>query len=258
MLLILKLTLVPMLVVLVTLATRRWGPRIGGLLAGLPIVTGPALFFFAIEQGNAFAAEASRAVIVSLIGVAASALTYAWAATRAPWWLSLPISWTSFLVTVLVVQRTRVTPTPALAAALASIVLAQVLLPRSGSQTVGQRPIWDLPLRMIASMALIISITALAERLGPTLSGALTPFPAAMSILLGFSHAQHGSSSAINFLRGFMPGMWSFTAFCFVLSVSIVAVGTEMGFVLALASTVPIQAAVLWWMRRGPTARRLL
>ena len=84
MLLALKLTLVPALVLSATLATRRWGPRIGGLLTGLPIVSGPALLFFAVEQGNVFAAEASRAVIVSLVAVAASAATYAWVALRAP------------------------------------------------------------------------------------------------------------------------------------------------------------------------------
>src|SRR5919108_5039111 len=98
MLLLLKLTLVPALVVSVTLATRRWGPRIGGLLTGFPIVSGPALFFFAVEQGNAFAAEAARAVVVSLLGVAASALTYGWASLRTPWWLSLPLSWASFFL----------------------------------------------------------------------------------------------------------------------------------------------------------------
>jgi hypothetical protein len=250
MLLILKLTLVPLLVVSVTLATRRWGARIGGLLTGFPIVSGPALMFFALEQGDAFASEAARAVLVSLVGVAASTVAYAWTATRAAWWISLPISWTTFLATVLLVKRVPATATVALAAALVSIVLAQVLLPRAGTHAAGQRPAWDLPLRVIASMTLVVSVTTLAERLGPTLSGALTPFPVAISILLGFSHAQQGSSAAISFLRGFMPGMWSFAAFCFVLSVSIVALGTAMGFVAALATAVPMQAAVLWWMRR--------
>ena len=72
MLLVLKLTLVPCLVLLASLATRRWGATIGGLLTGLPIVSAPALFFFAVEQGDAFAAEASRGVIVSLLAVAAT------------------------------------------------------------------------------------------------------------------------------------------------------------------------------------------
>jgi hypothetical protein len=259
MLLILKLTFVPALVLSVSLATRRWGPRIGGLLTGLPIVSGPALLFFAVEQGPAFAAEASRAVLVSLVGVAASTVTYAWASLRMPWWLSLPASWTSFFVTVLLVQRVHVAATAALGVALASIVLAQVLLPRAGAQTAGARPAWDLPVRVLASMLLVVSVTALAERLGPTLSGALTPFPVAISVLLGFSHAQHGSAAAIRFLRGFLPGMWSFAAFCYVLSMTLTRVGTSAGFLLALASVVPIQLAVLWWMQRGsgePRGRR--
>ena len=250
MLLILKLTLVPILVLGATLATRRWGPRIGGLLTGFPIVSGPALMFFALEQGDAFAAEASRAVLASLVGVSVCAVAYAWTSLRTPWWMGLPISWVCFFVVVVVVQRVHAGATAALVVALMSFALAQRLLPGAGVHVTGRRPAWDLPLRMIASMTLVVSVTALAERLGPTLSGALTPFPVALSILMGFSHAQQGSSATITFLRGFMPGMWSFAAFCFVLSVSIVAVGTTMGIALALTSTVPIQAAVLWWIQR--------
>ena len=221
-------------------------------MTGLPIVSGPALFFFAVEQGDAFAAEAARAVLVSLIGVAAAALTYAWASTRTPWWLSLPLSWTSFFIGVFVFRDARWPATLALGIALAAIVLVTVALPRAGVRTTGVRPAWDLPLRVVACMVLVLSVTALAQRLGPTVSGMLAPFPVAISILLGFSHAQQGSSSAIAFLRGFMPGMWSFAAFCYVLSMTIVAAGTTGGFALALVTTLAIQALVLWGMR--PTA----
>jgi hypothetical protein len=55
MLLLLKLVLVPAFVGGVTLAARRWGLRVGGLLTALPMVAGPALCFYAIEQGNGFA-----------------------------------------------------------------------------------------------------------------------------------------------------------------------------------------------------------
>jgi hypothetical protein len=247
-LLVLKLTLVPVLVVSVSLAARRWGTKIGGLLAGLPIVSAPALFFFAVEQGNVFAAEAARSVIVSLLAVAASTLTYAWSALRVPWWLSLPLSWTSFVVTVWLTQGVRWTATVALMAALASIVLVQVTLPRAGARLARPRPPWDLPLRVATSMLLVLVVTGLAHRLGPSLSGALTPFPVAISVLLGFSHAQQGSSAAISFLRGFMPGMWAFAAFCFVLSITIVPLGTAAAFALATACALLIQSLVLWRM----------
>jgi hypothetical protein len=254
MLLILKLTFVPALVLFVSLATRRWGPRIGGLLTGLPIVSGPALLFFAVEQGDAFAAEASRAVLLSLVGVAAAVLAYAWTAVRARWWVSLPVSWLGFFVVVLAIQRVRATATASLVIALVSIVLAHALLPASGSRASGPRPAWDLPLRVLASMILVVSVTALAARLGPTLSGALTPFPVAISILLGFTQAQQGSSAAIRFAGGFLPGMWSFAAFCYVLSLSLVRVGTLGGFILALVAVVPIQLVVLWAVQRTADA----
>jgi hypothetical protein len=229
----------------VSLATRRWGARIGGVLTGLPIVSAPALFFFAVEQGNAFAAEASRAVLASLLAVMASAVAYAWASLRTPWWASLPISWTIFFLTVLVVQRVSWPATVALIVALVSIVFAQALLPRAGATAARPRPSWDLPVRMLSAMLLVVTVTGLAHRLGPTLSGALTPFPVAISVLLGFSHAQQGSSAAITFLRGFLPGMWSFAIFCFLLSVTIVSLGTAGGFALATACALVIQTAVL-------------
>jgi hypothetical protein len=234
----------------VSLAGRRWGAGVAGLLASFPVVAGPALLFFAIEQGTAFAADAAQAVLVSMIGVAASAVAYAWAALRTPWWVSLPVSWIAFVVVVMVLQGRWWTAPLAFVAAVTSFVVARALLPAGGSAAAGTRPRWDLPLRAIAAMIVVLSVTTLARRLGPTLSGAFAPFPVALSILLGFTHAQHGSSTAIRFLRGFLPGMISFAAFCLVLTVALVPLGTAAAFILALACTVPIQAVVLWWMQR--------
>jgi hypothetical protein len=42
--LLLKLLLVPLLIYLVTLAGRRWGPAVAGWLSAFPIVAGPILF----------------------------------------------------------------------------------------------------------------------------------------------------------------------------------------------------------------------
>ena len=249
MLLLLKLTLVPALVLSVSLAARRWGPRFAGLLTGIPLVTAPALFFFAVEQSDAFAAEAARSVLLSLVGVSAASVTYAWVARRLPWWLSLPVSWVAFLGAVLAFQGLPWPATAALVTALVAIGIGQAVLPRAGAYVAASGRVWDLPLRMIAAMTLILTVTTLAERLGPTLSGAFTPFPVASSIMLGFSHAQQGPAAAISFARGFMLGMWSFATFCYVIAVGIVSLGTAAGFLVALACTFAIQGAVLWWTR---------
>ena len=252
MLLILKLVLVPGLVASASLAERRWGPRIAGLLTAFPIVTGPILIFFAIEQGDAFAAEASRGALVALVAVAGSGLAYAWASLRSPWWISLAASWGTFTAITLALRGRALAAPWALVVTLASFMLVRALLPGSrGPRAAIRRSSWDLPLRTLAAMVVVLTVTGLAQRLGPTLSGAFTPFPVALGVLLAFTHAQQGSPSAIQFLRGFLPGMWSFAAFCFVAAVAVVPLGSLAGLLLALAAVMPIQAAVLWRMQRG-------
>jgi hypothetical protein len=245
-LLLLKIVVVPALIISVTLAGRRWGPRVGGVLASFPLVAGPALFFLAQEQGEAFAAEAARATLVSLIAVAASGLAYAWVCLRAPWWASLAASWGSFVLLVLPLQRISWTPLAAFGVTLASFILARALLPHTGEGAApSTRSAWDLPLRVISTVALVLTTTGLAPSLGPTLSGAITPFPVALAILMAFTHVQQGPQTTIRFLRGFFPGMWSFAVFCLVTTLGLVALGKWVGFALALASVIPIQMAVL-------------
>ncbi len=256
MLVALKLALVPALIAAVTLGGRRWGPRIGGWLNALPLVAGPVLLFLALEQGPVFAARAALATLTGLLGVAAFALAYGWAALRAPWWMSLVAGWVAFGALTVVLYALPWRPLSALTAAVAGFALARLALPRP-RRPVSRvpPPAWDLPVRMAAAVALVITVTGLAGRLGPRLSGALTPFPIATAILLGFTHAQEGAAGAIAFLRGFLPGMWSFALFCFVLALALVPLGREIAFVAALATHGAAHGVVLWRLRRGPVTR---
>ena len=253
MLLALKIVVVPALIVSVTLAGRRWGPRVGGVLASFPLVAGPVLLFFAVEQGDRFAADAARATLVSLVAVVTFSVVYAWVCLRASWWASLLASWVGFAVAIVTLHGgPRWTVATAAAAAMGSLALGKMALPaRRAAAAVAAAPAWDLPLRMLTAVALVLTTTALAHRLGPAWSGALTPFPVALAILLSFLHAQGGAPSTIRFLHAFFPGMWSFVAFLVVVAVSVARLGAWVGFALAFASVVPIQVALLWWMRRS-------
>src|SRR5574341_2191325 len=128
-LLLLKVVLVPALVVIVTLGGRRWGPRVGGFLESFPIVAGPTIFFYAIEQGSTFAASAAHATLVSLVAVSLSALVYAWVSLRARWPLSLAASWGSFVVATTSLNAVRWPLLLAFVAGLASFFLVRALLP---------------------------------------------------------------------------------------------------------------------------------
>lgn len=252
MILVLKLVLVPALIALASTAVTRWGPRVGGLLASLPLVAGPALLFLSVEQGLVFAAQAAHATLVALVGVAGSALAYAWLAQRAPWWPSLLASWTCFVMLTLAIQRLALPLVPALVVALASFAAGRALLPPPrGRSSGGAAPAWDLPLRMLSAAGLVLVVTEAAARLGPTLTGAFTPFPIALTILLAFAHARQGAATVVRFLHGFLPGMWSFAAFCFVMSAALPTLGMMGGFALALAVQLAVQGAILRRPLRG-------
>ena len=77
---LLKVLLAPLLILLATLAGRRWGPAVGGWLAGLPLTSGPVSLILALEQGPEFAARAALGTLFGLISLAAFSFAYGAAA----------------------------------------------------------------------------------------------------------------------------------------------------------------------------------
>ena len=77
--------LAPLLILLATLAGRRWGPAVGGWLAGLPLTSGPVSLILALEQGPEFAGRAALGTLFGLISLSAFSLVYGVAARRMGW-----------------------------------------------------------------------------------------------------------------------------------------------------------------------------
>src|SRR5205085_6910931 len=91
-----KLLLTPLLIGLVSLASRRWGPAVGGWLVGLPLTSAPVTLFLALEQGSTFAAGAAQGTLLGQISVSSFCLAYSWLALRLGWLYSLLIGWCVF------------------------------------------------------------------------------------------------------------------------------------------------------------------
>ena len=65
-----KLIGAPLFLAAATLAARRWGETVGGLIIALPLVSGPISVVLAVEHGADFAVNAA---LGSLVGTAALA-----------------------------------------------------------------------------------------------------------------------------------------------------------------------------------------
>jgi hypothetical protein len=63
----LQFVVAPGLVGAATLAARRWGLRLGGLVSAFPAIVGPLLLIAAHEHGTAFAAKAASGTLLGLV-----------------------------------------------------------------------------------------------------------------------------------------------------------------------------------------------
>jgi hypothetical protein len=259
MLLLLKLCLVPTLVAAVTLASRRWGLRVGGVLTGLPMVAGPTLCFYAIEQGNAFAASAARSALLGIVATAAFCVAYARSAAHVAWPVSVIAGWSAFALLAAATYGVR------------DLRGVGELLLASGALLIGRRlvppppalpgavvpPRWDLGLRMLTSAAAVVLLTALAAWLGARLSGMLSAFPVVTLVLAVFTHAQRGAAAVRVFLRGLLRGLHGFALFCIALSVALGPLGWPLlpAVLAALAAQLVLQALMLWRTVSAPDAR---
>ena len=234
----LKLFLVPGLVAIVTLAVRRWGPAVGGWLAGLPIVAGPVLVFYALEQGATFAAAAAHATLAGLVATVAFAVTYAHLSTRLPWYACMALGWFVFAAVVVALYALQPGLVLSLLLLIAATEFGGRLLSRLRSAEAGLRthPPGDLPIRLVVTAALVLTLTGLAARLGPAWSGLLNAFPVLTTIVAVFSHIQRGTGAAVAFLNGYLQAIVGFGLFCVVMAIGLESLGLGWALAAALAA----------------------
>jgi hypothetical protein len=244
----LKLLLAPLLVVASSLAGRRWGPGVSGLLVALPVVAGPILLITTIEHGRRFGAEAANASLLGLITLAGFAVVIARVSPHRGWSATMTAGWVSCLAADVALAKLSVAAPIGLLLVLAATVVAGRLIPspalQSGSPAPEEWPWWDLPARALATAALVCTVTGAAAGLGPSLTGVLAPFPTATSIVVAFSLAQHGRTPTLAMLQGLLRGLVGFATFCFLLALLLEPAGTPLAFTVAVGGALAVQARI--------------
>ena len=259
MLLALKLLLVPALLAAISVAGRRWGPGVAGWLAGFPSLTGPILFFLALERGADFTVPAAVFALSAVSAALVFGIAYAWACLRLRWpgaWLCAALAW---LAAVAVLVRVPPTLAGSLAISLALLVLAPRLFPKPrGKWGASAVPPHELALRMAAGAGMVLTVTAVAESVGPAWTGLLAVFPVFSSVLAVFSHRANGPGFVVAMLRAMTGGFYAFLAFCVAVALLLPSEGVAATFTAAVAVAVAVQgAARAIVLRRGLRRRGL-
>jgi hypothetical protein len=244
-----KLLLTPAIVVLATLAGRRFGRITSGWLIGLPLTSGPITAFFAVEHGGHFAARAAVGSLGGAIAEVAFCIGYAVTGRRRRWPAAVAAGSLCFAAAAALLEalpldaRGGIVGVLAVGAA-ASLVAGLVLVPpapaRADEPELPSR--WDMPARAVTATAFLLGLTALATTFGPRLSGLLAVYPLYTVVLAAFAQRIEGPAGAIQVLRGLLVGLFSFVCFFATLAALLDRTGAAVAFTLAFAVAVGVQA----------------
>lgn len=228
----------PLIIAGVTLAARKWGNVIGGVIAGMPWVGGAILFFIGIEQGVSFMTNALPGVLIGLIGWLGFCTIYVIVGQR----LGVLPSFISGILTYLLIGYLLQKFTYSLTVnawffvLIFLAIISLYLFPnvkRFNKKT--PKPLrFEILLRMIMITAFVFAITYFAELMGPNWSGILTPFPVMTATLAIFLHYTQGIQQVRLALMGMYTGVIGFAIFLITVAYFVPQYGLGTSFLIGL------------------------
>jgi hypothetical protein len=227
-----KAMLTAMTVAAVLMIAQLFGRRVAGLVAGMPVITVPALLWIASEQGGAFAAASAQGIFTACALAAVFAMVYERTARSRGPAVSILLSVAAAGLLLLLVHRLTdsgwMTAWITLGAAVALCLVALLTTPvvvrsnRSSQRLRGE-------LGFTAALAGVISavLSLAAPQVGPFWCGVFAALPLISGCALVHQHLTASATDRQHFVHGYAIGLLSKLLFAVVFS----ALAPEVGIV---------------------------
>jgi len=242
----LKAALIPLVILAVSLASRRLGHGFAGVVSGFLFIAAPVMLMLMLQYDPTVSVGIAGATLAALPACVAFIVCFAWLARKAPWWLCLAGSSLTFVAVGLLIAFSEpwviatevrrlafqvalplVAPTIGfLLMPKAALRLSPIGAARSGTArapiapaAVAVRvPPWEIVVRMLAGLLMGIALLLGAGHFDPVVSGLMLTWPVTGSVLPSFTAALHGPAAAVLLLRGFVQGLTGFALFFLTLT----------------------------------------
>lgn len=246
-------------VLAVTLTVERAGPRLGGAVAGLPIVLGPGLAFLALTVPAEALAEAATFALLSLSATQGFVLAHALAARRLAPVPALAVAVAGWAAAAAALAGLAEAGPAVLSgpAGAAGLFLAATLLTRLALAAL--RPAQAAPVRGAGVAALVLraglagllvgAVTLAAGALGPRAAGLLLAFPVGMVTIALSLHQRLGAGATIATLHAAALGMVSLAGFCLITALAVPRMPVWAGLSLALLGAAAVSGTLAWRAR---------
>lgn len=239
-------------VIAVSWAVGRFGPVIGGALAGLPIILGPGFYFLIAQAPEAFISQAAAYALLSLCATQLFVLAYIASARKARPWMSLACAIGTWL---LVASVLRLLPAQPLLGVLlfSAATLACLRLGRrftlSKPASAGKAGLGLLLARGVLAGSLVAVVTAASGWLGSVGAGLLLAFPIGYTVVAVTIHQTQGAADVIATLYSALRGTASLAGFCAVMAMAVPHWSAPVALGAALATSVLITLCLVFRQR---------
>ena len=185
-------------------------------------------------------------MLLGVVGIASYVLAYIAVAHWTGWPASLAAAAAAYVTAGLATSGLRPSLLVAGGLGAASLVGAFLVMPRPLASR-GPRPLpwWDIPMRMLATAALVAVITLFADVLGPQFSGVAATFPVILTVVGAFTHHRWGLAAVTELARGITLSLLSFVAFFLVVGSSVAERGLVTSYALAAAAALAMSAGMI-------------
>jgi hypothetical protein len=244
-----KLIASPLLIAGASLAGKRWGHNVAGLIGGLPLVGGPIVVVLWLEQGEQLARSVALAAPVGIWATITYLLTLGFVSAIAPWYFAIPIAWTCYFASELLLHAAGVAYSIVLGLAVIPglWIAANHVLPKPRAHAApAHLPKVELLARIAAAALIVWLLTESTHAIGAEYTGMLAAAPVAASVIPAFTLAISGRDATLLALRGFLTGLIGFAAFFFVLAHTM-----QFGIVALVPATLAAVAAGLIATKAG-------
>jgi hypothetical protein len=241
--LILRLTIAPLAVIAGTLAQRRFGHAISGLVIGLPLTSLPMLVLVTLQHGTSFATSMSNADLIGSLAEVAVMLVYVHLATRLSPTMTLISAIGAFVITAGVIHLLSFTTLLGFLLAVAGFAVALRYWPRTmPARTKNGRH--RLVLRVALSAGFTFLLISSAGRIGPGLAGLAAAFPILSMVMAFVTHQELGAGASTRFLQGVAKGSFSYVTSIFTFTEFLRTGNVWIAFAAALGVALFVQLIV--------------
>lgn len=247
----LRMAIAAAFVVSASVIAERAGPVIGALIATLPISSGPAYVFLAMDHDAGFIAQGAQASLPINAATIFLSLTYVVLAQRRGVVVSCATALAVWFGLASLILRVRWTLAEGLLANAVALAICLPLLQRFRhvKMPLITRRWYDVPLRAVFVAVLVGTVTALSNWVGPAISGVLVLYPVVFTSMMLILHPRIGGPPTAAVIANGVWGLIGFGLGVAAVQAGVLHFGSVIGLGLGLATCVAWNLG-LWWTGR--------